>query len=633
MLDRFARFLFKPQHRPENLDRSAVPVTSSYPSAEDFKIQGNRYLNDGDPDAAADCYRQAIATDPEYAEAYNNLAFLALRKGDFAEAQAFADRALALNPRLPSPHLNLAAAHEGQGHLDDAAKAYRLAIELRTDMVAAYDGLARVLAAQGDDPGMLALLRDAIALHPGVAALRTLLADTCVRMKHFAEAVTHLRAALQLDAGLEGPIRSKLGALLQQEERFGEAQSEFQRALELDPSSPVLHVGLGDVLVAQGQIGEAVDHYRRALSLAPDDAVAFAHLGVALHMRGERKEALAVLHQAVKRSPSNEEFRFNRSLAYLADGQLPSGWKDYESRFVKHERASFPQPEWCGEDLRGKTLLIWAEQGIGDQVLFASMFGELIARTRRCIVECDAKLVPLFAHSYPEALVVPRTHPPHPAMLHSSIDFQSGAGSLAQWLRPTIDSFPAHDGYLTPDPARVALWRRRLAALGTGLKVGFSWTSHKTAGTRCLHYASLEQWQPIFTVRGIQFVNLQYGDCAEELQSAAQRSRAALHVFPEVDFFDDLAEGAALVKALDLVISAPTATSFLSAAVGVPTWMMVYSSPWQALGTHGIPWFPAMRCISRHWDQPWEDVISQVASDLAARSPESFMRQRCDKRC
>jgi hypothetical protein len=312
-------------------------------------------------------------------------------------------------------------------------------------------------------------------------------------------------------------------------------------------------------------------------------------------------------------------------LALLTQGKLDEGWQCYRHRYCDGGatgKREFPQPHWGGEDLRDKTILIWESQGIGDEMLFANMFPNLIARSHRCVIECAPKLVPLFGRSFPASLVVPRTDPPHPAT-QENIDFQIPAADAAQWLRPRLESFPRHDGYLTADPERVAHWQSRLATLGAGLKVGFCWRSSVASGRRHLHYTSLDQWGPIFAVPGVHFVNLQYDDCAAELAAAHQRFGIPLHAFAEVDLFNDLGEAAALTKAMDLVITAPTAAGRLAAAQGVPTWEMGCGTTWVSLGTDHVPWLPSLRLFMRQWNQPWEGIIAALAEQLQARVAHS----------
>jgi len=309
----------------------------------------------------------------------------------------------------------------------------------------------------------------------------------------------------------------------------------------------------------------------------------------------------------------------NLGFSQLSCGQLSEGWKNHEFRHSLDRKRFSRHPYWAGESLTGKAILIWGEQGIGDEIIFASLYAEVIAQAARCVIECAPKLVPLFTRSFPAATVVAKTEPPHPATLND-LDCQCAAGSLAQWLRPNLASFPLTNTFLTPDPARVAHWRMQLTELGPGPKIGFCWRSSLATGERTLHYTTLDQWGPIFSTQGLHFINLQYDECRSELNQAKAQFSMPLHAFTEIDMYNNLDETAALIQALDLVISAPTAVSTIAAALGVDTWVMSYGTTWEAHGTDHTPWFPTLKYFNRTWNHTWDETIELLADQLKLRT-------------
>jgi tetratricopeptide (TPR) repeat protein len=494
----------------------ADKATAALPSAESLKNEGNRRLASGDLAAATICYREAIAIDPAYAEAYNNLGSVLSQQSDFDGAIDSCRKALALKPTLVQAHINLGNALRSKGALDEAIDAFRA-------------------------------------------------------------------------------------------------------ALVLSPELPDIHNNYAILLHELGRLDEALASLRKCVSTEPWFAHAWANLGLVLQDQGQFDEAEACFRKAIPLSPPRDETaRYSLALLLLARGRLPAGWAEYDARF-QYAGGTYKRPfrhtEWAGEDLRTRRLLIWGDQGVGDEILFATMLDEVIARADHCVVECVDKLVPLFARSFPRAEVVPRMDPPHPAT-RQQFDYQSSSGGLARWLRPAVESFPHHNGFLKPDARRVEHWSARLAELGPGLKVGICWRSRMRTGIRQLHYTRIDQWGAIFAVPNVHFVNLQYDHCSDELAEARNRFGVAVHAFPEVDLLDDLDEAAALIGALDLVIAAPTAIVRLAAALGVPTWEMAYGTPWVTLGTKGIPWFPEQRLYLRSWSQSREDLIAAVAKEL-----------------
>jgi len=266
--------------------------------------------------------------------------------------------------------------------------------------------------------------------------------------------------------------------------------------------------------------------------------------------------------------------------------------------------------------------LVWGEQGVGDQIWSAGMLGELKERAKagRVLVECMPKLEPLFKRSLPWAEVIAQSEPPDPRCVEG-VDYQIAAGSLGKIFRQELADFPKREetggAYLVADAGREAAWRDKLREGGAGLKVGVSWRSTNLRGERALSCTRLSQWGEIFKVPGIRFINLQYDQCEAELKEAEALHGIRIERYA-VDMFDDLDETAALMRGLDLVISAPTSVSILSAALGVPTWQMNHGVEWQLHGQANNPWYPAMKNYARRWDQPWEDILRRMANDLQA---------------
>jgi Flp pilus assembly protein TadD len=436
----------------------------------------------------------------------------------------------------------------------------------------------------------------------------------------------HERAVIFLRGALKGDRRSAerhaaLGAALLASGELEEATKSFRRAVTLRPADSMAHSNLGEALRRDERPAESETSFRRAIGLNASNADAHYNLGVLLYEIGREAEATGCFRRALELVPQSAVYRTHLAQALLAGGRLEEGWREHEWRFGVGRMAyprDFPQPHWQGEPLTGRSLLVWMEQGIADQMMFASLLPDLIARSARCMIECAPKLVGLFRSSFPEAEVIPRRDPPDERAL-SVPDLQVAAVSAARWLRPAPDCFPASGDYLRSDPARTAYWRQRLDSLGPGLKAGFSWRSSDLSGARALACTRLEQWGPIMAVPGVHFVCLQYDECAAELDRARGTFNVALHAFPEVDLFNDLIEAAALTRAVDLVITAPTAVSTLAAGLGVDTWQMSYGLDWKTLGTGRTPWHPTLTRFDRVPGQPWEAILRVVAGKLDER--------------
>ena len=488
------------------------------------------------------------------------------------------------------------------------------AVELLPTDIEALTNLGFGLVIVGRHKEAEAHLIKAINIKPDDAIAYSVLGVALQCQLRHEEAIASFERALRYDyQSLE--LLNNLSISLTAVDRLDDAVVILRKAIEIDPYDIRAYKTLATALMNLGDLNGAVACHRQALEFRPNDALAHANFGATLHALGRDVEAIQSYEIALLLDPTYEAAIYNRGYSYLSLGRLAQGWVDYDYRPSRREVRHPELPFWAGEDLSGKSILIWGEQGIGDELMFASMYGEVIERAARCVVECHPKLLPLFARTFPRAEVVLKTTPPHPTTL-DTIDYHCAAGSLARWLRPSLQSFPERESYVMPDPERVQYWHERLAEIGPGPKIGFCWRSMKNHGARMLCYTTLDLWGLIFTIPGVHFVNLQYDKCDEELDAARRQFGVPLNKFQELDLLNDLDEAAALTRALDLVISAGTATSVMAAALGVPIWLIEHSKGWTMLGTDHMPWFPTQRNFCRRWNQPWSEIIAEIAQLL-----------------
>ena len=239
-------------------------------------------------------------------------------------------------------------------------------------------------------------------------------------------------------------------------------------------------------------------------------------------------------------------------------------------RAISVDQPQRPQhyPQWDGGGLAGCSVLVYAEQGLGDEIMFASCVPDIIAASKHCVIECSPKLESIFRRSFPAATVYAMTPSRNlPASVQEkSIGLQTAMGSLPRFLRRNYAEFPQHHGYLQADRERVLFWRDRLSRLGPGLKVGISWQGGTLKTRRQVRSLPLPQWLPILRTPAIRFVNLQYTDCSTDLAELEAAAGISISDWQEVR--DDYEHAAALVSALDLVISVCTAVIHLAGALG-----------------------------------------------------------------
>lgn len=402
----------------------------------------------------------------------------------------------------------------------------------------------------------------------------------------------------------------------------------LQDAIRKAPADHRLWNTLGTVLAAQGDNATAVTFFEEALRLEPDHAGARYNLACAQLDLGDVLAALASCDLALGHTIEPAEratIRFARATMLLCAGRLGEGWDAYEARFDPDlpDAPIFEVdlPRLSGSPADGP-LLVAAEQGVGDEILFAGVLPDLATEGADVTVAADPRLVRLFQRSFPSLRVIPHATRREQGRRRRRIPEAPASGawepmaSLMRRYRRSLADFPADRGYLTPDPARVAHWREWLSAY-PGRKVGLLWKGSNAAGARALQYCPFAELEPVLRTPGVVLVNLQYGDSAAEQAWAAAMGVTLLQP-PGLDLREDLDDLAALCSALDLVIGPANATTNLAGACGTEVWFLAAPMSWTRLGTQAYPWYAGSRAFvaRRHGD--WAAAVGDLAFALSA---------------
>jgi tetratricopeptide (TPR) repeat protein len=414
---------------------------------------------------------------------------------------------------------------------------------------------------------------------------------------------------------------NNLGVAWKEGGRSDLAIAAYRKAIDAQPRFATPWFNCGNAYREDNRLLEAVECYEEARQRSPNNPQILVNLAVALKDLRRLDAAYECLDEVLRVSPELPEARFDRSLIDLLRGDLGTGWDEYEWR-LKHGQK--PQPialnRWDGDSLSGRSILVRSEQGIGDQVMFASCLHQIAPQSAACLVECDPRLVPLFARSFSNVTpIAPAADPTaNPAAAHCDVcDF---LGSLPRFFRRRIEDFPPTPAYLKPEPALVAKWRAQFARLGGALKVGISWRGGKDAETRRQRSIPIEFWRPILQVPGVRFVNLQYGPGAAEAATIRQRFDIPLDDGADCDPLADIDDFTAKIAALDLVLSVDNSTVHLAAAIGRPVWTLLpFSSDWRwMLDGETTPWYPTMRLLRCRTPDGWTDLLQRTARLLTA---------------
>jgi Flp pilus assembly protein TadD len=411
-----------------------------------------------------------------------------------------------------------------------------------------------------------------------------------------------------------------LGGALQARASFARAAAALERALALAPDLPEALSNIGLAYRELGETQKAVAALERCLEVAPRLPGVRGNLAMALADAGRLEESLVLSDQVAPKDPAYPGACWNKATIRLAVGDYARGWQDYESRWnlPSVTRRKFGLPEWTGTADRGGAVLVYAEQGLGDQIMFASCLPDALARAGRLVVECDPRLQALFQRSFRDLRVVAQETGSPPSWLTADVGIaaQIAIGSLPRLFRPDARAFPKRAGYLAAAPERVAAYRDRLGGLGPGLKVGLSWRGGLPTTRRNLRSLELASLAPLLRDLPAQFVSLQYGDCAAEIESlGAMHGVRVLHWQEAIDDYD---ETAALVAALDLVITVCTSIVHLGGALGRPVRVLVPTLPEWRYGRAGneMIWYPSVRLYRQKQCGQWGDVLEMVGREL-----------------
>jgi tetratricopeptide (TPR) repeat protein len=599
----------------------------------------------GRHEVAVELIEKAIELKPDEEEYHSNYGVVLLAAGQPEKAVAACSRAVALRDKYPEGFNNLGNALAGMGRLNEAVSAYDRALKDRPVFVEALNNRGNALKQLGDFEEAITAYQQAIVYQPNYADAHSNLGTALQMAGRDEEAIASYRRAAALQ-GANGETWKKLGGLLfnggkleealecyskavslrttdadslnhlglvlQRLGRTEEAISNHRRALELRPEFPDGLISLGNALRQSGQLDEGIECFRRSLAMRPKCPDTLTFLGAALQEQSRLTEAISMHRQAIEIRPDHVQAHLNLALVLLAQGNFQEGWPEYEWR--RKDKTSgeserdFASPQWHGEALAGRRILIHAEQGVGDVIQFVRYMPLVAGRGGRVVLECYRELSRLFrGMDGVEEIVIAGEPVPR-------VDMHCPILSLPLAFGTTLDSIPVGSPYLHADPALIEHWAKKMASVGSGKKVGIAWAGRPTHLND--HNRSIPEklFNRLGGIPGIRYISLQKGPSA---WPAAKGDRE-LDITDWTGELTDFADTAAIVANLDLVVTVDTSVAHLAGAMGKPAWVLI---PHPAdfrwlLAREDSPWYPSLRLFRQRRRGDWPAAIDEIAEQL-----------------
>ena len=477
----------------------------------------------------------------------------------------------------------------------------------------ALELLAAIAADAGNTEEGLQWARRAQAADAGAASPHYVMGRLWQEAGRLTDAEASYRRAIALQSD-HARAHNNLGCVLHMQGKLQEALAAYRRALDLDPGLPQANQNYASIVRDAGALERAVTVYLRHTAAHPDDAMALNDLGNAYRELGRYQDALAAFERALALAPDLPQAHFSRSFVLLLLGEYRAGWREYEWRWrigaFNGPMRRFRQPAWDGRRIERGTLLLHAEQGLGDTLQFARYAPLAAERCESVALECQPELATLLRGTAGLGRVLAKGESLPPFVVHAPLL------SLPAIFGTTLDDIPWRGPYVAADPERVAAWRSAIA--GSGLKVGLVWAGRPQQWDDRKRSLSLDLLAPLARVPGVDFYSLQVGAAAAQ----AARPPDSMRLVDLAARIKDFSDTAAIAAGLDLVITIDTSVAHLAGAMGVPVWVLVAHAPdWRYhLERDDQPWYPSMRLFRQERDGDWSGAIARVAEALARRA-------------
>jgi tetratricopeptide (TPR) repeat protein len=607
---------------PQAIERIQRAIAIAPDEAMAHNNLGVAWMQSGQPALAQASFERALALAPDYAEAHFGLGLIHNERGQWASAATHFARVLALQPGHAEAAFQQGRACLALQQYAQAVACYDQALAVQPQYVSALINRGHAQLALGDHEAAAAAAascEQALALAPERTAAMVCLGDACLALGRFEQAVASYERALASPGGTadQAGVLANLGSALLQLRRLPEAMARLQQALALRPQNADVLANLGGALRDSGRPDEALAACARALALEPTHLGALMNSANVLFDTGRWADAGLAFARVTARSPDNAEAQWALGWCQLTLGDWARGFQGFEWRFKKPRFPSppraFTQPQWCGDtDLRGRTILLHAEQGLGDTIQFCRYVPMVAARGARVILEVQPALKGLMKSLAGAAMVIGQGELP----MLPAFELHCPLMSLPLAFQTTLDTLVTPPSYLSADPPRVAALGQRLGPKDRP-RVGLVWSgnpNHPNDANRSLPLSTVLEAMPPWAELFVLQKDIRAAD------TATLQARDDIAYLPDV--FDTFEGTAALIAHMDVVVCVDTSVAHLAAALGKPTWILVSQlQDWRwLLGRDDSPWYASVRLFRQAGLTPagWAPALHALRQALEA---------------
>ena len=570
------------------------------------------------PQMACEHLLSALDIDPLHAEAHCELGNAKRALGLHEQAVQSYDRALSLQPDMLAAHYNRANALKSLGAYAQAVQAYDHVLRLKPDLAQAWVNRGNALSELKDDRAALLSYQRALQLQPSSAVVLFNLGNAYSALRQWQQAISSYESSLRVEAG-NPDVLLNLASALHEDGQFDRALALVCSLIEVRPEHAKAWALRSAIESSYDHYGDALQSIDQALQLEPENPDFLTSKGLLVgYLEGQAK-AIEWHHRALSLDPVHPEAQLNLANCHLKQSQFVQGWPGWEYRFdVSAEacsRLKTSKLRWNGEG-KPTRLLIWPEQGVGDQLFWGGLLRELVEVAEEVIAQLDARLIPLMQPLHPTIRFVSADV----EVPEAQYDMQIPFGSLGRLFRNAESDFPERQCYVEVDASHVNSWRQLLAPHGQKL-CGVSW---KSRNHRIGHHKSLalENLAPCLREPGVVYVNLQYGDVASEIQRLKQSTGIEIVQPKGLDIYNDLYGLAGLMAACDVVLSSSSSTAHLAGALGKDTVLLLPEGKglfwyWCNQRNGRSLWYPSIRMVKKtSVDALWDEPVAQAAGLL-----------------